>query len=114
MLKVENEKKLCRAYIEGEMTIYQAAALKEALMPLLFEDRPVEINLGKVSEIDSAGVQLLLLAKKQRTADRRPLTLVDHNKAVLDVFELMNLSGYFKDPILLPGEKSGQGDRDAD
>lgn len=112
MLKIERKKNLCRAHIEGEMTIYKAAALKEQLMPLLLDERPLEINLAKVSEIDSAGIQLMMLAKKQRAVNRGCLTLTNHSTAVLDVFELMNLAGYFNDPVLIPGDQAGKGDRD--
>ncbi len=108
MLKVKELKRKCSAQIEGEMTIYNAAVLKEKLMPVLEDSRDLEINLAEVTEIDSAGVQLLMLAKKERAARSYVLNLTDHSSAVVDVFELMDLVSYFNDPIVLSGKKGEQ------
>lgn len=49
--------------IEGEFTIYRAMELK----PVLFAQPPVtEIDLSGVTEFDSSGLQLLMLAKKRQ------------------------------------------------
>ncbi len=47
-----------------EITIYTVSELKDALSPLLHQGNELELNLAAVSEIDSAGLQLLLAAKK--------------------------------------------------
>jgi anti-sigma B factor antagonist len=88
--------------IEGEMTIYRAAELKETLMTALEHPAGLEIDLSGVTEIDSAGIQLLLLAKRSTTANQRPLRLIGHSSAVTDAFDLLNLVGYFGDPIVIP------------
>ena len=108
MFTVRKQRYKCLARVEGEMTIYNAEALKEKLAPVLADKRPLEINLADVSEIDSAGVQLLMLAKKERAAQEHKLTLTEHSPAVVDVFELMDLVGYFNDPVVLPGRKGAK------
>lgn len=90
------------------MTIYNAAELKEKLMPALLDERDLEINLANINEIDSAGLQLLMLAKKERTARDLTLSLIDHSESIIDVFELMDLVSYFKDPVLLANSKGEQ------
>ncbi len=105
MLKLKRMKTRCHATLEGEMTIYNAMALKEALLPLLDEPRELAIKLTGVTEIDSAGVQLLMMMKRERAARDLPMTLSDHSREVLDAFELMDLVGFFNDPIVLSGEK---------
>lgn len=87
------------------MTIYNASELKENFFPLLTDSRELEINLANVTEIDSAGVQLLMLARKDRAERDQVLKLTKHSSEVLDVFELMDLLTYFKDPVVLPGVK---------
>lgn len=82
--------------IEGELTIFRAAELKPLL---LAEPLPLAIDLSGVTEIDTAGVQLLLLAKNTARAQQRELRLVAHSPAVLDVFELLNLAACFGDPL---------------
>ncbi len=85
-------------HIEGELTIFRAMELK----PLLLADpQPLEINLSGVTEIDSAGVQLLMLAKKTARAAQNELRLVEHSPAVIEVFELLNLGEFFDDPLVM-------------
>ncbi|MFZ4478428.1 MAG: STAS domain-containing protein [Rhodoferax sp.] len=95
--------------IEGEFTIFRAAELKPVVMA---SPPPCEIDLSGVTEIDSAGVQLLMLAKKAALAEKRQFRLVAHSPAVTEVFELLNLAAYFDDPLLVSsragaGRKSG-------
>lgn len=105
MIKIKELKRTCQARIDGEMTIYNAAEIGEKLFPALQDSRDLVINLANVTEIDSAGVQLLMLAKKERTTRDLVLNLTDHSDAVLDVFELMDMVTYFNDPVVLSGEK---------
>lgn len=89
--------------IEGEMTIYTAADLRAQLLPRLAEPQELEIDLSGVSELDSAGVQLLILAKREAGRCGRILRLSRHSPAVLEVFELYQLGGHFGDPLVLAG-----------
>ena len=94
-----------RLTIEGEMSIYRAAELKERLIDALAEaDAVLEVDLAGVTEIDTAGVQLLMLTKREADASGRRLRLLSHSRAVATAFELLNLAGFFGDPILVEGE----------
>lgn len=84
--------------IEGELTIFRAMELKPVL---LAEPLPQEIDLAGVTEIDTAGVQLLMLAKRAALAQQRELRLVGHSPAVIEVFELLNVAAYFGDPLVM-------------
>ena len=88
--------------IEGELTIYRAAELKNTLLAAVAEHDTLDIDLSAVTEFDTAGVQLLLVAKRAATARQHTLRLVGHSAAVIDVFELLDLSSPFGDPIVLP------------
>ncbi len=83
--------------IEGELTIFRATELK----PILLAPTLREIDLSKVTELDTAGVQLLMLAKKTAQAAQRELRLVAHSPAVIEVFELLNVAAYFDDPLVM-------------
>jgi len=84
--------------IEGELTIFRAMDLK----PALLANPPVdEIDLSGVTEIDTAGVQLLMLAKKTAQVQQRDVKLVAHSPAVLEVFELLNVAAYFGDHLVM-------------
>jgi anti-anti-sigma factor len=88
--------------LDGELTIYRAAELKERLLDALAATEAVlEIDLSGVDEIDTAGLQLLMLAKREAAACGRQLRLVAHSRAVLAAFDLLNLAGYFGDALLV-------------
>ena len=82
--------------IQGELTIFRAAELKPVLLD---QPAPSEIDLSGVTELDTAGVQLLLLAKATALAAHRELRLVAPSPAVTEVLELLNLAAYFNDPL---------------
>jgi anti-anti-sigma factor len=86
--------------IEGELTIFRAQELKPEL---LGNPMPLEIDLSGVTELDTAGLQLLMLAKQAALKQQRELRLVAHSPAVLEVFELLNVAAYFGDPLLMHG-----------
>ena len=100
-IKVRNRNGVCHMKPDGEMTIYNAAAMKEALHAALHKCRELEIDLAKVSDFDTAGLQLLLLAKREATRQDKPLRLVNHSPATLELLDLYHMAGYFGDPLVL-------------
>lgn len=88
--------------IEGDMTIYRAAELKQALLDALNGATSLEVDLHGVTEIDSAGIQLLMLTKATGQANACEVRLLNHSPAVLEVFELLDLAAHFGDPLLMP------------
>ena len=87
-----------RLAISGELTIFRAMELQPALLP----SPPLEeIDLSGVTELDTAGVQLLMMAKRAALAQKRELQLVGHSPAVIDVFELLNVAAYFGDHLVI-------------
>ncbi len=84
--------------IDGELTIFRAMELKPALLAV----PPVtEIDLSGVTDLDTAGVQLLMLAKKTAQAQGRDVRLTGHSPAVMEVFELLNVAAYFGDHLVM-------------
>ncbi len=101
-ITVKTKKGVCHVHVAGEMTIYRAAELKKELLPCLELGTELEINLSEVSEIDTAGFQLLLLAKREAAKAGKPMRLVEHSAATLEVLDLFNMSSYFGDPVIMP------------
>jgi anti-anti-sigma factor len=94
---VENQ----RLAIEGELSIYTAGEWKKRLDDLIDQGGSLELDLGAVQELDTAGLQLLIMAKKEAAARNQQLLLSNHSQAVLEVFELCGVAAFFGDPILL-------------
>lgn len=90
--------------ITGEMTIYTAAEQKPQLLEFIESGHALEINLSQVSELDTAGTQLLIMAKHEAARSNKNLRFVMHSNAVLDVLELANLTAVFGDPLFISGE----------
>ncbi|MCE2593990.1 STAS domain-containing protein [Motilimonas cestriensis] len=91
--------------INDELTIYTAAMMKQELQDLLSKQDELEISLEKVSDIDSAGVQILILLHQQAEKKGKALRFIKHNRQVIDVLETLNLEAFFGDPIVLPAKE---------
>ncbi|MBI5888151.1 MAG: STAS domain-containing protein [Deltaproteobacteria bacterium] len=106
-VKVEKAGGLTRFSIEGDMTIYHAGELKKSIFENLQGAEPsqgveplqgaeaVEFDLNAVSDMDTAGVQLLMLALREAKACRKSVKIAAHSNATKKIFDLYNLNGYF-------------------
>lgn len=77
---------------EGEMSIYRAQELKQALLDPLLSGVPLEVNLSAVTELDTVGVQLLLLAHRTAQKNQGSLRLLEPSAVVQEVLELLRLT----------------------
>jgi len=84
--------------IVGELTIFRAMELQPQM---LAKPAPEQMDLSGVTDLDSAGVQLLMMAKKNAQIQGKDLQLCGHSPAVLDVFEQLNVAGYFGDHLVM-------------
>lgn len=91
----------CRMAVDTDLTIYHAAELKPALLQALLRAEELEIDLRQVAEMDSAGLQLLVLLKREAAEAGKRLRLSSHSPAVLRVFDLFNMASYFGDPLVI-------------
>ena len=90
-----------RLAFEGEMTIYVARRDRDRLLEALSSASSLAVNLSQVTEIDTAGVQLLLALKAECARRELPVTLEDHSPAVLQALDAYELSAAFGDPVVL-------------
>jgi anti-sigma B factor antagonist len=87
--------------IEGELTIYRAGELKQAIFSQINASDVIEVDLSQVTEIDSAGLQILLSAKLEAMIRDKQLHFTGHSKPVLEVFDLCDLGGFFGDQVVI-------------
>ncbi len=80
--------------LEGDLTIYQAAELKRRLMEFVARAEAPGLDLAEVTDMDTAGLQLLLLARRAAAADAKPLQLLGASPAVMEVLALCNLDSW--------------------
>jgi len=90
--------------VVGEMNMYCAADLKEGLLSAVSDRRgEAVIDLSEVSEIDSAGLQVLLLMRRLARASGRRFALVDPSIPATEVLELCGLGATIVRPTRTTG-----------
>ncbi len=94
-----------RLNLDGNLTIYEAPAGKDALMAALGGCQTLELDLAQVAEMDTSGFQLLVLAKQEAGRLGKHLRLVAHSAAVREVLMFYDMVGFFGDPLLIPAEQ---------
>ena len=105
MIKIKNKRSgLCEVTLEGELTIYEAADLKQGFEKHIDKCKAMTVDLSNVSEMDTACFQVLLAVKRECVEQQKEFTMNSHSPAVLDVLELFNIGSYFGDPLILSAE----------
>ena len=104
-IEVTKQDGVCHMSIKDEMTIYTAAGLKNDLLEHLSGCDDLEVSLEDVSEIDSAGLQLLLVLHLEAGRSKKMIKFINHSDAVVDVLETLNLAAHFGDPIVLTAKE---------
>ena len=94
-LSTEKIDGLCKIRIEGDMTIFNANDLKKDLMEIVDECPELEVDLSRVSEVDTSGLQLLILAKRESKSLNKAFRVVSYSPGILNVMELFNIKDYF-------------------
>ncbi|QEI09479.1 STAS domain-containing protein [Pigmentiphaga aceris] len=80
------------------MTIYRAAELKDTVLAAIADAQALDIDLRLVEEIDTSGIQLLLLARREAARQEKPLRLIGHSAAVREGLAMLGF-GEQLDPI---------------
>lgn len=90
-----------RLELNGEMNISTAAIIRQQLLDALSGAEIVEVGLGRVSECDTAGVQLMLAAKRQAAQAGKTLIFAEHSAPVVETLDLLDLLAQLGDPVLI-------------
>ncbi|HZX33041.1 MAG TPA: STAS domain-containing protein [Rhodocyclaceae bacterium] len=93
--------KQARLKLEGELTIFNARQVADTLLGALAQGIGMEVDLGDVAEIDSAGLQVMIAAKRLATGQGKTLSFTGHSPAVLEILDLTDLVGFFGDPVVI-------------
>ena len=87
--------------LADDLTIYHALDLKQTLLDALAASDELELDLSQVNEIDTAGLQLLILAKREAARRDKALAIVAHSPAVRQTLDFCNLAAFFGDPVVI-------------
>lgn len=89
-----------RFSIEGSLTDCLVNELREAILSAIARSEEIEIDLSRVSRIDSAGLLLMIDAKLEALTQEKSLRFVRYSKPVGEMLELSGLVGFFAYPRL--------------
>lgn len=84
--------------LEGELTIYTASTLRDYLLQELTHlngrgGADISLDLSAVTEVDSAGLQLVLAAQRYVSDAGRTLRIVSPAPAFIQAANLLKLDG---------------------
>ncbi len=79
-------------FIEGDLTIRRVQEMKDVILARLAQSQALEVDLAGVTEIDTAGVQLLLMARRAAQASGKQLRLAAYSPAVASLFDLLHIA----------------------
>jgi anti-sigma B factor antagonist len=88
-----------RISVDGELNIYRALEYKQTFLAAIRDGEALEVDLSSVTEIDSAGVQLLMLLRSAAQERACEVRLTGPSPAVREVFDLLDLAAWFDGPI---------------
>lgn len=102
-IDMKRKGKHTRVALAGELTIYSAAEIKAGLAQAMGSANEIEVDLSGITEMDTAGLQLMLIAKRNPGKEVR---FVNHPPSVLRLVDLANLGGVFGDPMVISATES--------
>lgn len=88
--------------LDGPLTIYNAGEIRAQLMGAMKNAAILELDLSHVGEMDTAGFQLLVMAKRETQSHGHTLRIVAHSPAVREVIDFYNMDAFFGDPMVIP------------
>ena len=81
-----------RLHVHGELTVYTCGELKPQLLEQLEQHvDATALELSQVTEIDTAGLQVLLTARRHASELGRDLEVANPSRAVTEVLALLGL-----------------------
>jgi len=90
--------------LEGELTVQTAADRRAVLAALLGGPGDLDLDLSAVTELDTAGLQLLLLARREIGHAGARLTVSAASRAVTEVLAIAGMNGRLE-PLTGPVEE---------
>lgn len=96
-----------KAHLREELNIASVAEDRDHLVQLLQPGREVDLDLGGLTEIDTAGVQLLVALRKEADAMGCACRIAGSGENVLEAFGSLGLGHLLEEPLVGTGARHG-------
>lgn len=87
--------------LETSLGLSQIPSLLDHLLRALDTSEGLEFDLSAVSDIDIAGVQMLLILDKEASALGKEIAFVKPSRAVRELFACLGRMDFFDDRVLV-------------
>ncbi|MDH4263276.1 MAG: STAS domain-containing protein [Spirochaetia bacterium] len=103
-IEVKKTGDVCLISLKGDLNIYNTPNFINELSSLFKSYNKIALDVGKVAEIDTAGLQTMIAAKKEALLNNKVFKIVNHSPSVIRLIDLLGLVGFFGDKIKIPTE----------
>ena len=90
----------------NDLTIVHAQEQKNTLLDALNTATDLELDLSQVNAVDTAGLQLLILLKKEALRVGKRVAIVAHSQPVSSLIDFCNLAAELGDPLVIPADET--------
>lgn len=104
-ISVKTSDDVCIISVMGDLNIYSSPKFIEELHNAFNGFSKIALDLAGVAELDTAGLQTLVAAKKESAKTNKALKIVNHSSVVIRFIDLLGLVGFFGDKIKIPAEE---------
>jgi anti-anti-sigma factor len=105
-MNISVEKSGKRLSLAGEMTVESALQLKNRIVDAIERTAELTLRLSDVTAIDTAGMQLLLMARQHARQAGKRVRFEVPSQAILDLVSLYNLGELLDDTAAADGGKT--------
>jgi anti-sigma B factor antagonist len=94
-IQFREEGEVLRGYVEGEIDTYTSTILRQELETVTIKgNQPIELNLSKVSYMDSTGLGIFVAFYKKVVREEGSLKLIGLSPRLMRLFEITGLSEF--------------------
>ena len=91
--------------LKGSLDIFRAPELKMSLLKAVASGS-TELDLHEVDLLDTAGLQVLVLAKREAGRLGHDFRIIAHSPEVQETLNLCGMVGWFGGPLLIPAQQA--------
>lgn len=106
-ISVAMQKNTLRVRLGESLDIASAADARSRLLQVSQSSDNLELDLSSLSDIDTAGIQILLALRQQRLRQGVRTRMVHPSQPILDAFGLLGLQHVFDEAVVVSRETAG-------
>lgn len=87
-IQIKKKSKAITITVDGDLTIYEVPEFKKRFIAETADFKDIVVDVSRVSRLDTAGLQMLQLARRAAEADGKTIRFVEPSKDVQRLFSI--------------------------